>query len=270
MNSIWAVVLTVLVSLCVAWGCSERRGPKTQGDESTTRSVAVQCSSSQLSTAPGEEEGRDVASIQYRQVYQLAYVPDNSDFTDQEVDYHIASSRADVSANRISLFIDGTTGRVPIGIDTYGVFTLPFSKEMLAENPKIVSNQPKGSLSLECVVSQKSIRLPESRAIPYRKLVEPELLSRTIETLVDGEKACPFPKTLWFRLERPESGNVVIHTLGTPTEIPISSDFFGIPLSSDLTAENPLVEFPVTSRRVNYVEGCGMPMARLSGRISSF
>ena len=33
-NSIWALVLAVLVSLCVAWGCSERRGPKTQGDES--------------------------------------------------------------------------------------------------------------------------------------------------------------------------------------------------------------------------------------------
>ena len=130
-----------------------------------------------------------------------------------------------------------------------------------------------GSCSDSTVLAlRESILLPECRAIPFRKLVEPELLSRTIEAIVDGEKACPFPEVLWFRLDRPETGNVVIHTMGTTKEIPDSGEFFGVPLSlsSDLMAENPLVVFPGTSRRVCYVEGCGIPNARLSGRISKF
>ena len=121
-----------------------------------------------------KEKGRDVASIEYLRVYRLAYFPENANFTNQEVDFRIESNLAHVSAESISLFIDGKAGRVPIAIGTHGWFTLPFSKEMLAENPEIISNQPKGSLSLECVVSQKCIVLPKSRAVTYRRLVEPE------------------------------------------------------------------------------------------------
>ncbi len=270
MNSNWGFVLAVLVSLCAAWGCSERRDPKTQDDEPTTRNVAMQHNPSQSNAAPREEAGRDVGSIPYLQVYQLAFVPDNADFTSQDVRFYIKSNLANVSAERISLFVDGEDGRVPIAVDTHGGFTLPFSKEMLAENPEIISNQPKGSLSLECIVGQTSILLPECRAITYRKLVEPELLSRTIESIVDDADACSFPKVLVWSLDAPKTGSVVIHVMGATKEIPVSDGFFQITLSSDLMAENPLVVFPGPSRIVSYREGCGMPWARLSGRISNF
>ena len=219
-----------------------------------------------------KEKGRDVASIQYLRVYQLAYFPDNADFTNQGVEFHIESNLAHVGTESISLFIDGKGARIPITSDADGWFTLPFSKEMLVENPEIVSNQPKGSLSLECVVSQKSIALPACRAITYRGLVEPELLSTTIEAIVDDKRACPFPEMLSLRLDKPETGNVLIHTVGTTKGIPISivGGFFQIPLSSGLMAENPLVVFPETSKCVYYVEDCGMPRPKFSGRVSRF
>ncbi len=220
---------------------------------------------------PQEKKGRHVASIQYLQAFQMACFPGGADSTNQQVVFRIRSNLPQVRAEGISLSIDRRDGHMLIAIDTDGWFTLPYTREILAENPEIVSNQPKGSLSLECIVFQKSIVLPECRTVAFRKLVEPELLSRAIESLLEGRNACLLPKQLFFRLDRSDIGEVLIQTVGTAEKITVrKGGFFQIALSSKLMAENPMVVFPETTRTVYFVEDCGMPKPELSGRISKF
>ncbi len=223
-----------------------------------------------------EEGGRRVATIQYLQAYRLAYFPDGTTLGDQDISdyvyYCVESKLPRVRGDSISLVIDGEAGPIPLAINARGSFRLPFSNKLLAENPDIVSNQPKGSLSLECVVSEKCVVLPKSRAVAYRSLITPELLSRSIEAIIDGESVCRFPETVSLRLDRPVRGNVVIQRPDKAEEIPIhnGSGLVHIALSSGLFGENPLVVFPETVTRVYLVEDCGQAMARLCGRIAAF
>ncbi len=124
MNSIWRRVFTVVVLSSMATGCSERRAPRTQGDEFTTQNVTVHLGSFGPNAGPsGEEQGRDVASIQYSRVYQLAYLPDSADFASHEVEVLIYSNLAHVGTESISLLIDGKAGRVPLALNRHGAFT---------------------------------------------------------------------------------------------------------------------------------------------------
>lgn len=220
----------------------------------------------------GQATNQELAAIEYEQVRRLGLISANADFTVSAAQFHIVSKLAHVGADDISLFIERKGGRIPVAISTRGWFTLPFSNELSIENPEIVSNQPKCTLSVECSVTESYIQLPEGRSLAYRSLVEHDLLTRSIGAIIEGAKECSFPRVFSGRLDPPGVGSVSIRTAKATKKIPVDreSGFFQIPLSPELMEENPLVVFQPASTRVYLVESCGMPRTVLAGRVAEF
>ena len=77
----------------------------------------------------------------------------------------IQSKNPAVAANAISIVIEARSGVIDVPIDEEGRADFPFSEELVAENPRVVSNQPPGSLRVSLVVE---VRPPGSASVRYR------------------------------------------------------------------------------------------------------
>lgn len=213
----------------------------------------------------------DTASIDYLQAYRLVYVPANAKITDKMVLYTVESSLKGITPEKISLTIQAETRQVSIAVNKSGSFTLPLSKEMIAQNPKIVSNQPKGTLSLHCFVIQMCVALGEDGALTYRDLMEPIVMSRAIEAIIDGKHKVSYPENVSFRLGEIGSGKVILQGMDRmEIDVDRKIGLFDMPFSGQLLQENPIIQFPKGSQFLYYVEDCGMPGTRLSGRLVRF
>jgi hypothetical protein len=221
---------------------------------------------------PLKEGDIDVASIDYLQAYRLVYVPAKARIADQKVFFFIKSRLKGVALERISLTIQTEARQIPIAISKSGTFTLPFSEEMIARNPKIVSNQPKGTLSLECFVTQMCVPLGESGTLEYRDLMEPMIMLRTLAAIIDGERKEDYPATISFCLDKKGPATVILHDMKGRMESNVDREIglFNMPFSGKLMEQNPLIQFPKGSHFVFYVEDCGMAAPSLTGRLVRF
>ena len=94
------------------------------------------------------------ATLPYRMLCQMAQLDlvRATGLTNQDVTFTIGSKNPNVKIEDISMFIDAKAGRIPLHISTNGILTLPVSIELAKENPRIVSNQPKGSMNLDATL----------------------------------------------------------------------------------------------------------------------
>ncbi len=67
----------------------------------------------------------------------------------------IQSKNPDVPADSIAIVIKARGGDIAVPIDRQGRATFPLSDALIAENPRVVSNQPAGSLRVSLVVEVK-------------------------------------------------------------------------------------------------------------------
>lgn len=91
------------------------------------------------------------ATLPYRTLCQMAQLDlaETTDFTNHPVSFKVGSKNPGVELKDIAMFIDSKSGRIPLSIDTNGVMALPISNDLLQENPNVVANQPKGSMTME-------------------------------------------------------------------------------------------------------------------------
>lgn len=209
-----------------------------------------------------------VGSIPYLAVYKLAYLQHAAIVTNQIEGFCVESLRHDIKSDQISLFIDMKTGRIPIRLDK-GSFDLPVSANLLAENPPIISNQPKGTLQLSYYFDNY-VPVPESRVLSYRALVSPTIMARTMESVLDKTNIVNYPSILLLRVNDRVESNVVIRVRAGDINIPQVKDWvlYEIPLRSDLIGENPDVVLP--GRNAYFLEDCGFSRPRRIGEITDF
>lgn len=209
-----------------------------------------------------------VGSIPYLAVYKLAYLQHAAIDTNQIEGFCVESLLHDIKSDQISLFIDMKTGRVPIPLDK-GSFALPVSAGLLAENPRIMSNQPKGTLKLSYYFDN-SIAVPESRVLSYRELVRPAIMARTMEAILDKTNFVNYPSMLLLRVNNRVESNVVVRAIAGDITISLEKDWaiYKIPLRSDLIGENPDVVLP--GRNAYFLEDCGFSRERRVGELTQF
>ncbi len=94
------------------------------------------------------------ATLSYRALYQVARLGKDASagLTNQQVAFKVSSKNPAVKLADISIYIDAKSRRIPLYISTNGMMLLPVSDELAAENPRLVANQPKGSLTLDATV----------------------------------------------------------------------------------------------------------------------
>ena len=125
----------------------------------------------------------DTASIPYKfifDLYESLHVV--GDDPKVELKVRVASNRASVQATDIRMSIAMADGLRDVPIDEHGYIDLPLSEALRAGNPNIVTNQPKGTLSL---TADLSLKVPDALDFPYA------LISDAVEqlTLVVKERA---------------------------------------------------------------------------------
>ena len=101
----------------------------------------------------GDEEAPP-AALSYRAMCQIAQLgaADTKDNTNQVVRLSVRSTLPDVRSRDIRMWIDARSGRVPLPISTNGVVSFAISPSLPEQNPPVVANQPKGSMTIEACV----------------------------------------------------------------------------------------------------------------------
>ncbi|MGE9290471.1 MAG: tetratricopeptide repeat protein, partial [Puniceicoccales bacterium] len=99
----------------------------------------------------GGGESRGGAVIPYRVFYEFANLDpgENYPIEYQSVSFRVSSQLEGVRPEDIELYIDSDAGRVPLEVRSDGIFDVPISQALFAENPGVVSNQPKESLNVQ-------------------------------------------------------------------------------------------------------------------------
>lgn len=107
--------------------------------------------------------------IPYRIVDDLCQVAGGVDPARLEMRVFVASKNKAVAPADIRLVIQSAVrGPIPVPVGTSGeLLQFPHGKELRRENPAIIANQPKGTLTLTL---QGRIPVPEGLAFPYRRL----------------------------------------------------------------------------------------------------
>lgn len=124
-------------------------------------------------------EPDEFAVISLRSLFRLAHVnvATVEGVAAHSVTITISSTRPDVSSKdiQLSLETDSTSQRLPVDPD--GRVDVPFTRQLLADDAKIVTNQPKGSIKINTSIVVKTAPIPlaghlENGRISYTALVE--------------------------------------------------------------------------------------------------
>jgi len=174
------------------------------------------------------------ATLPYRMLCQMAQfdLTKATGLTNQDVNFTIGSKNPNVKIEDISIFIDAKAGRIPLHINTNGIMTLPISPELAKENPRIVSNQPKGSMNLVAAVlvhgnfPQGAIREDEGM-IRYSALFCTEKIKQDV---INGLTEVQKEHDLKGALSRPSLVHFQAETNEASAEVIVLSETGGIRL----------------------------------------
>jgi hypothetical protein len=90
------------------------------------------------------------ARLPYHQLYhaQKAQADLNRTHTNLVVVLTLQSTLPGVKTSDLAVYIEARAGKIPIPIGAVGDFTIPLRDDLLAEDPWIIINQPKGTMKL--------------------------------------------------------------------------------------------------------------------------
>lgn len=105
-----------------------------------------------LALAPLLARGED-ARLPYHEIYsiQRAQMALSRAHTNLALVLQMHSTEPDVKNSDITASIEAKSGPIPVPIGSNGVFSLPMSADLLAEDPWIHVNQPRGTMELKCL-----------------------------------------------------------------------------------------------------------------------
>jgi hypothetical protein len=123
----------------------------------------------------------DNARLPYHQLYtaQKAQAELNRTHTNLLVVLTMQSTLSGVKTSDLAAYIDSRAGKIPIEIGAVGDFTLPMRDDLLAEDPWIVCNQPKGTMKLNWQVGVITGRITNS--VHYARLMRPVRDSQDVQ-----------------------------------------------------------------------------------------
>jgi hypothetical protein len=188
------------------------------------------------------------ARLPYHQVYeaQKAQADWNRDHTNLVVVMIIQSIQPDVKTSDLTVYIDTKTGKIPIEIGATGEFTIPMRDDLLAEDPWIITNQPKGTMKLNWQIGVIPGRLTKS--VHYARLMRPVRDSETVqEQMRRYFPGSPKLTMTGLKLTFPpgqKAAVAVIHARDGDRKL--EADEQGemiLPLTTDLLDEDPEISF---------------------------
>ncbi len=200
------------------------------------------------------------ARLPYHQLYnaQKARADLNRAHTNLLVVLTLQSTLPGVKTSDLAVYIEARAGKIPIEIGAAGDFTLPMRDDLLAEDPWIIINQPKGTMKLNGQVGVIPGRITHS--VHYAHVMRPVRDSQEVqEQMRPFFPGSPRLTVTGLKLTFPAAEKravVVIHARGGDRKL--EADEQGeiiLPLASDLLEEDPdisLSDIPGTVEIVSH------------------
>jgi hypothetical protein len=176
--------------------------------------------------------------------------------TNLQIILQLQSALPNVKTSDLEVYLDSKSGKIPVAIGADGEIEMPLRDDLLAEDPWLVTNQPKGTMELNWQAGlARSIVRQMTNAIHYG-LVMGAL--HDCEEVQAGMRQF-FPDTPkwtmagWKIIFSPEAspGEVVIHTRAGDQKL--DADANGeliVPLHDSWLAEDPLMTFSAPPAKV--------------------
>ena len=186
------------------------------------------------------------ARLAYRQLYniQKAEAEWNRTHTNLVVVMLMQSTLPTVKTSDLSAAIDSRSGKMPLVIGPAGDFVVPMRDELLAENPWILVNQPKGTMKLSWQMGVVSG--PITNTVHYARLMQPVRDSEDVQEqmrqiLPNSPKMIMTGLKLTFSAEQ-KKAKATIHARDGDRKL--KADEHGeiiVPLITDLLDEDPAI-----------------------------
>lgn len=153
----------------------------------------------------------DLAKLPYKELIKIAQSDAKQAETAETYTLKI-SSKLGVPPGQIKLYLGKKEGPFPLEVDQNGFFQVPFSWQLMEENPLLVTNQPKGSLNLQVDLSLPEIDPPKvmDGKVKYRELFAPILELNESMRRVDPEFGKPDRQQFAIEITPGDGGTVKI------------------------------------------------------------
>jgi hypothetical protein len=114
----------------------------------------------------------DNARLLYAELYQMQRVQADlsATYTNLVVVLRMEAASTNVKNSDLVVYVDAKSGRIPVKVDGDGDFGVPMSSDLLAENPWIITNQPRGTMKLDWFMGLVVRRL--GTVTTYRQLMQ--------------------------------------------------------------------------------------------------
>jgi hypothetical protein len=185
------------------------------------------------------------ARLLYAELYQMQRVQSelSDTYTNLVVVLRMEPAATNVAISNLVVYIDTKSGKLPVKIDSDGDFSVPMSNDLLAENPWIITNQPRGTMKLDWFVGLVVRRL--GTVVSYRPLMQvvrdcADVRERMRQVFPGAPKA----KVSGLKLVFGSGTNATVTIHSQRGDRKLDSDAKGevlMPLDPDLFDENPLV-----------------------------
>jgi hypothetical protein len=159
--------------------------------------------------------------------------------TNLQVFLRMKSSLPEVKIADLKVYIDSKDGPIPVGLGTNGIFSVPMRDNLLAENPPILVNQPKGTMVFAWYAGLLVSETP-TNGIRYSALMRPlKDLEAIRAQMVPGISSATIHglKLVWAK---DKDATIVIHAkTGDMTFKTDSAHELVIPWQRSLLEEDP-------------------------------
>jgi hypothetical protein len=188
------------------------------------------------------------ARVPYAQLYQMQRAQSelSAQYTNLLVALRMTSISTNVGPGDLDVFIDAKSGKFPVVIGQNGNFNVPMRDDWLAENPWIITNQPRGSMRIDWFLGLVLRHLTTS--VRYQSLMQVvrdcgDVRKRMRQVLPSAPNGTVSGLKLKFSSSAKGAGLVIHRERGdTKMEAGANGEITMI-LDPALLEENPLVTF---------------------------
>jgi len=201
-----------------------------------------------LLAGPSQAEETEKARLPYRQLYEIQKLELElrQSHTNLEAVLSMQSTRTNVKSGDLNVYIDARDGKIPVTIGPAGDFAIPMSDNLLAQNPWLLVNQPRGTMRLDWQAGFTGMILT-TNSIHYAELMHPvrecDELKEQVRRIFPGlaKEVMASGLKLVFPAQ-PAKALVVIHSRAGDRKLTANEkNEIILPLAADLMEEDPFV-----------------------------
>lgn len=180
-------------------------------------------------------------------------------YPDVEIFLRLQSASPEVTPGDISVFIDSKSGKIPIKIGVQGGFSVPMRDDLLAEDPWLITNQPRGTMQLnwkgglaQWLVARMTNSIHYS--LVMRALHDCDQVQDKMREIFPGSPRLVASGLRVTFPTSPQSASIIIHARDGDRKLRAGQDGRAIiPLDPDLLADDPIMTFSVPPKQVEMI-----------------